>query len=56
MGCTKCWYINERDNPYRTDVYGELSERDKEQMTKDINEQKHDSDCEAEAQQKKDTD
>jgi len=36
MKCVKCWYINEREG---------LSGRDKEQMTIEINNQEHDTDC-----------
>ena len=45
MGCTKCWYINERDNPYRTDVYGELTKEEIVDLTNIINSLEHDDNC-----------
>ena len=45
MNCTKCWYINERDNPYKKDVYGELSKEDIKEFDDIINTMEHDLDC-----------
>ena len=45
MGCTKCWYINERDHPYREDVWGKLSQGDVNDLNETITSLEHDADC-----------
>ena len=44
--CVKCWYIHERDHPYRPDVYGSLSKEDINNFNGIINSLEHDKGCE----------